>query len=308
MNIAKNMTELIGNTPLVYADALLPEGSSARIALKIEAANPIGCVKERIALAMIEDAEKRGLLQPGGTIVEPTSGNTGIGLTGVAAVKGYKVILTMPESMSEERKKLLVALGAKLELSPAEQGMKGAIAMAESIAAKTPGSFIPSQFTNPANPEIHRRTTAREIWEDSDGKVDLFVAGVGTGGTVTGTGKGLKGYNPNIKIIAVEPESSPVLSGGSPGKHKIQGIGAGFIPSVYDGSTVDEIIRISDEKAGEAARTLARKEGLLLGISSGAAASAAVELARRPENSGKLIVALMPDTGERYLSTWLFSE
>jgi cysteine synthase len=311
MKIAKNMTELIGNTPLVYADSLLDDKAAAagtRIALKLESYNPLGCVKERIALSMVEDAEKKGLLSPGALIVEPTSGNTGVGLAGVAAVKGYRLILTMPDSMSIERRKLLAALGAELVLTPAEKGMKGAIAEAERIVEENPGAFLPGQFDNPANPEVHRRTTAEEIWRDSDGKVDIFIAGVGTGGTVTGAGSGLKGKNSSIQVVAVEPEGSPVLSGGEPGKHKIQGIGAGFIPAVYDSGVPDRIIRVSDQEAGETARLLATKEGLLVGISSGAAAAAARKVAAQPENAGKLIVALMPDTGERYLSTWLFEE
>jgi cysteine synthase len=311
MKIAKNMTELIGNTPLVYADSLLDDKAAAagtRIALKLESYNPLGCVKERIALSMVEDAEKKGLLAPGALIVEPTSGNTGVGLAGVAAVKGYRLILTMPDSMSIERRKLLAALGAELVLTPAEKGMKGAIAEAERIVEENPGAFLPGQFDNPANPEVHRRTTAEEIWRDSDGKVDIFIAGVGTGGTVTGAGSGLKGKNSSIQVVAVEPEGSPVLSGGEPGKHKIQGIGAGFIPAVYDSGVPDRIIRVSDQEAGETARLLATKEGLLVGISSGAAAAAARKVAAQPENAGKLIVALMPDTGERYLSTWLFEE
>ncbi|ADK82053.1 cysteine synthase A [Sediminispirochaeta smaragdinae] len=309
MKIAKNMTELIGNTPLVYADVLLSPQAAAqgtRIAVKLESANPLGCVKERIALAMIEQAEADGSLRPGGIIVEPTSGNTGVGLAGVAAVKGYHIILTMPESMSMERRKLLAALGAELVLTPAAKGMKGAIEEAEKIASSRENAFIPGQFDNPANPEAHRRTTAQEIWRDTDGKVDLFVAGVGTGGTVTGTGSALKAKNPKISVVAVEPEGSPVLSGGSAGPHKIQGIGAGFVPSVVDMSVIDRIITISDEEAGKSARLLAKKAGLLVGISSGAAAAAAARLADEKEHAGKLIVALLPDTGERYLSTWLF--
>jgi cysteine synthase A len=311
MKIAKNMTELIGNTPLVYAESLRPpeeREKSARIALKLESANPLGCVKERIALGMIESAEREGKLKPGGLIVEPTSGNTGIGLAGVAAVKGYRIILTMPESMSIERRKLLTMLGAELVLTPADEGMKGCIAEAERIVEKNPGAFMPGQFDNPENPGTHRRTTAEEIWRDTDGKVDIFVAGVGTGGTITGAGGGLKAKNSALRVVAVEPAGSPVLSGGEAGKHRIQGIGAGFVPTVYDSTVADRIITVTDIEAAEAARFLAKNEGLLVGISSGAAAAAARKLAEEPENAGKLIVALLPDTGERYLSTWLFSE
>ncbi len=310
MKIAKNMTELIGNTPLVYAESLRPprgREKSAKIALKLESANPLGCVKERIALGMIESAEREGKLKPGGLIVEPTSGNTGVGLAGVAAVKGYRIILTMPESMSIERRKLLAALGAELVLTSADEGMKGCIAEAERIVADNPGAFMPGQFDNPENPGTHRRTTAEEIWNDTDGKVDIFVAGVGTGGTITGAGGGLKAKNASISVVAVEPAGSPVLSGGEAGKHRIQGIGAGFIPSVYDPAVPDRVITVTDIEAAETARSLAKNEGLLVGISSGAAAAAAKKLAEEPENAGKLIVALLPDTGERYLSTWLFS-
>lgn len=303
MNIARNMTELIGNTPLVYAETLSTLG---RVALKLEFFNPLGCVKERIALSMVEAAEASGELNPGGTIVEPTSGNTGIGLAGVAAVKGYRVILTMPESMSLERRKLLTFLGAELILTPAGDGMKGAIDKARELAAAIPGAFLPLQFSNPANPRAHREGTAEEIWRDTEGGVDILVAGVGTGGTITGLASALKGKNRAITAVAVEPAGSPVLSGGAPGKHGIQGIGAGFIPENYDPSVVDRIIQIDDAAALESARSLARREGILTGISGGAAAAAAARLAAEPENRGRLIVAILPDTGERYLSTPLF--
>ena len=306
--IAKKLTELIGNTPLLqlsnYSDK---KHLLANVIVKIEAFNPAGCVKERIALAMIEDAEKQGLLKPGAVIIEPTSGNTGIGLAMVAAIKGYKLILTMPETMSVERRTLLRALGAEIVLTPGVDGMKGAIAKAQQLAEESVQAFIPQQFDNPSNPEIHRTTTGEEIWRDTDGQVDIFVAGVGTGGTVSGVGQALKAHNPNVKIVAVEPSDSPVLSGGNPGAHKIQGIGAGFVPKNYFPSVVDEVIQVSNDNAILTARQLAQQEGLLVGISSGAAAYAATELALRPENKGKNIVALLPDTGERYLSTLLYA-
>lgn len=306
--IAKKLTELVGNTPLLqlsnYSDN---KHLLANVIVKIEAFNPAGCVKERIALAMIEDAEKSGLLKPGAVIIEPTSGNTGIGLAMVAAIKGYKLILTMPETMSVERRTLLRALGAEIVLTPGVDGMKGAIAKANQLAAESEHAFIPQQFDNPSNPEIHRTTTGEEIWRDTDGQVDIFVAGVGTGGTVSGVGQALKAHNPNVKIVAVEPSDSPVLSGGNPGAHKIQGIGAGFVPKNYFPSVVDEVIQVSNDNAILTARQLAQQEGLLVGISSGAAAYAATELALRPENKGKNIVALLPDTGERYLSTLLYA-
>ena len=302
--IYSSITELVGGTPLVEVAGL--EGQKARIAVKVEAFNPGGSVKDRIALAMIEDAEQRGVLKPGATIIEPTSGNTGVGLAWVGVAKGYKTILTMPDTMSVERRSLLKAYGAQLELTPGSEGMKGAIAKAEELQKSIPGAVILGQFVNPANPAVHERTTGEEIWTDTDGKVDIFVAGVGTGGTVSGTGKALKKHNPEVKVVAVEPASSAVLSTGVAGKHKIQGIGAGFVPKTYDASVVDEVVPVTDDAAFEGARTLARTRGLLVGISSGAAFSAALALARKEENAGKLIVALLPDTGERYLSTSLF--
>lgn len=302
--IYSSITELIGRTPLVEITGF--EGQKARIAVKIEAFNPGGSVKDRIALAMIEDAEAKGILKPGATIIEPTSGNTGVGLAWVGVAKGYNTILTMPDTMSVERRNLLKAYGAKLELTPGAEGMKGAIAKAEELRQSIPGAVILGQFVNPANPAVHERTTGEEIWKDTDGKVDIFVAGVGTGGTVSGTGKALKKHNPAVKVVAVEPFSSAVLSTGVAGKHKIQGIGAGFVPQTYNAEVVDEILTIKDEQAFDGAKSLARKFGLLVGISSGASFSAALELARREENAGKLIVALLPDTGERYLSTSLF--
>ncbi|HEY6915164.1 MAG TPA: cysteine synthase A [Paludibacter sp.] len=306
--IAKNLTELIGNTPLVQlSNYSINKGLEATVIVKLESFNPAGCVKERIALSMIEDAEAAGILKAGAEIIEPTSGNTGIGLALVAAVKGYKLTLTMPETMSVERRNLLKALGANLVLTPGATGMKGAIARALELHEENPNSYIPQQFENASNPQVHKRTTGVEIWNDTDGKVDIFVAGVGTGGTVSGVGAYLKEKNPNIKIIAVEPADSPVLSGGAPGPHKIQGIGAGFIPKNYDASVVDEIIAVSNDNAILTSRQLAQQEGLLVGISSGAAAYAATLLAQRPENKGKNIVALLPDTGERYLSTLLYA-
>ena len=282
------------------------EGQKARIAVKIEAFNPGGSVKDRIALAMIEDAEQKGILKPGATIIEPTSGNTGVGLAWVGVAKGYRTILTMPDTMSMERRNLLKAYGATLELTPGAEGMKGAIARAEELRRTIDGAVILGQFVNPANPAVHERTTGEEIWADTEGKVDIFVAGVGTGGTVSGTGKALKSHNPAVKVVAVEPATSAVLSTGVAGKHKIQGIGAGFVPDTYNAEVVDQVLTVSDDEAFEGARALARSKGLLVGISSGAAFSAALRLARLEENAGKLIVALLPDTGERYLSTALF--
>lgn len=305
--IYNNLTELIGNTPLMEVTNIeKAENLKARVLVKIESFNPGGSVKDRIGLAMIEAAEKSGVLKPGGLIIEPTSGNTGIGLAWVASVKGYRLILTMPETMSVERQKLLKALGAELVLTPGSEGMNGAIRRAEELKAEHPGSFIPMQFDNPANPEMHYRTTGQEIWRDTDGEVDIFVAGVGTGGTLTGTARALKEYKPSIKAVAVEPEGSPVLEGGKAGPHKIQGIGAGFVPKNFDASVVDEIVAVPDEEAVMASRLLAQKEGLLVGISAGAAMTAALAEARKEENSGKTIVVLLPDTGERYLSTVLY--
>ena len=306
--IARQLTDLVGNTPLLeFSNFNASKGLKAQVIGKLEYFNPAGTVKDRIALAMIEDAEAKGLLKPGATIIEPTSGNTGVGLAFVSASKGYKLILTMPDTMSAERRNLLKALGARLVLTPGAEGMKGAIAKAEELRDATPGSIILQQFENPANPAVHIRTTAEEIWRDTDGKVDLFVAGVGTGGTVSGVGAGLKAHNPNVQIVAVEPSDSPVLSGGKPGPHKIQGIGAGFIPKTYNGEVVDKILQVTNDDAIRTSRELAGKEGLLVGISSGAAVYAAVELAKLPENEGKTIVALLPDTGERYLSTVLYA-
>ena len=306
--IAKNLNELIGNTPLLQlSNYASNKNLEANVIVKLESFNPAGCVKERIALAMVEAAEAAGILKPGVEIIEPTSGNTGIGLAMVSAVKGYKLTLTMPETMSIERRNLLKALGANLVLTPGANGMKGAIARAIELHEENPASFIPQQFENAANPEVHYRTTGAEIWNDTDGKIDIFVAGVGTGGTVSGVGKYLKEKNPNVKIVAVEPADSPVLSGGAPGPHKIQGIGAGFIPKNYNGSVVDEVLQVSNDNAILTSRQLAQQEGLLVGISSGAAAYAATVLAQRPENKGKNIVALLPDTGERYLSTLLYA-
>ena len=306
--IARQLTDLVGNTPLLeFSNFNASKGLKAQVIGKLEYFNPAGSVKDRIALAMIEDAEAKGLLRPGATIIEPTSGNTGVGLAFVSASKGYKLILTMPDTMSAERRNLLKALGARLVLTPGAEGMKGAIAKAEELRDATPGSIILQQFENPANPAMHIRTTAEEIWRDTDGKVDLFVAGVGTGGTVSGVGAGLKAHNPNVQIVAVEPSDSPVLSGGKPGPHKIQGSGAGFIPKTYNGEVVDNILQVTNDDAIRTSRELAGKEGLLVGISSGAAVYAAVELAKLPENEGKTIVALLPDTGERYLSTVLYA-
>lgn len=306
--IARQLTDLVGNTPLLeFSNFNASKGLKAQVIGKLEYFNPAGSVKDRIALAMIEDAEAKGLLKPGATIIEPTSGNTGVGLAFVSASKGYKLILTMPDTMSAERRNLLKALGARLVLTPGAEGMKGAIAKAEELRDATPGSIILQQFENPANPAVHIRTTAEEIWRDTDGKVDLFVAGVGTGGTVSGVGAGLKAHNPNVQIVVVEPSDSPVLSGGKPGPHKIQGIGAGFIPKAYNGEVVDKILRVTNDDAIRTSRELAEKEGLLVGISSGAAVYAAAELAKLPENEGKTIVALLPDTGERYLSTVLYA-
>lgn len=307
MRVFNNITGLIGHTPLVEINRFTEKlGLKARILVKLEFFNPAGSVKDRIALSMIEDAEKKGLLKPGSVIIEPTSGNTGIGLASIAASKGYRAVFTMPETMSAERRKLLQAYGAEVVLTEGAKGMKGAIAKAEELARQTPGSFIPGQFVNPANPEAHARTTGPEIWDDTDGKVDIFVAGVGTGGTVTGTGRYLKSKNPAVRVVAVEPAASPVLTQGKAGPHAIQGIGAGFVPEVLDTKIYDEVIDVTNEDALATGREIARKEGFLVGISSGAALFAAVELARRPENAGKLIVALLPDNGDRYLSTKLF--
>ncbi len=309
MKVYERITDLIGGTPLLKLTNYGKErGLGAAIYGKLEYFNPAGSVKDRIAKAMLDDAEAKGVLKPDTVIIEPTSGNTGIGLSAVAASRGYKIILTMPETMSIERRNLLKAYGAELVLTEGAKGMKGAIAKAQELAEATPNSFIPSQFTNPANPAVHRSTTGPEIWEDTDGKVDIFVAGVGTGGTVTGVGEYLKSQNPNVKVVAVEPAGSPVLSKGTAGPHKIQGIGAGFVPDTLNTDIYDEIITVENEDAFETGRVLARKEGLLVGISSGAAVFAATELAKRPENKGKFIVALLPDTGERYLSTPMFAE
>lgn len=306
--IYENLTDLIGKTPLLklgqFAQA---EGVSATLLGKLEYFNPAGSVKDRIAKAMLDDAEQKGLLKPGAVIIEPTSGNTGIGLASVAAARGYRIILTMPETMSIERRNLLKAYGAELVLTEGSKGMKGAIAKAEELVQQTPGAFMPGQFVNPANPAIHEKTTGPEIWEDTDGKVDIFIAGVGTGGTISGVGAYLKKQNPKVQVIAVEPESSPVLSKGVAGPHKIQGIGAGFVPDTLNTHIYDEVITITDQQAFETGRLVATKEGMLVGISAGAALAAAVAVAKRPENHGKTIVIILPDTGERYLSTPLFS-
>ena len=305
--IARDLTETIGNTPLVRLNRVT-DGAHAQVVVKLESFNPIHSVKDRIGAAMILDAEEKGLINKNTVIVEPTSGNTGIALAYVAAARGYKLILTMPDTMSVERRQLLSIFGAQLVLTPGADGMKGAIKKAEELVAANPNYYMPQQFKNPANPEIHRLTTAEEIWRDTEGRVDILVAGVGTGGTITGVSEALKKKKPGFKAIAVEPASSPVLSGGKPGPHKIQGIGAGFVPDVFKKEFVDEIIQVTNENAGAIARRLAKEEGILAGISSGAATWAALEVAKRPENKGKLIVVIIPDTGERYLSTWLFQD
>ncbi|MCI5209511.1 MAG: cysteine synthase A [Candidatus Electrothrix sp. ATG2] len=304
MRIFNNLAESVGKTPLVRLNRI-GEGGAAEIVAKLESANPLGSVKDRIAAAMVDAAEADGLLSPETTIIEPTSGNTGIGLAFVCAARGYRLILTMPETMSMERRTLLTYLGAELVLTPGSEGMKGAIAQAAELVRENEPSWMPNQFVNPANPAMHERTTGPEIWEQTDGKVDIFVAGVGTGGTITGTGRFLKRQKPKVRVVAVEPEASPVLSGGKPGPHKIQGIGAGFIPGILDRELIDEVVQVSNEEAMDTARKLARTEGILCGISSGAAAAAALKLAVQPEHQGKRIVVMLPDTGERYLSTEL---
>jgi cysteine synthase A len=306
MNIAKNLSELIGNTPMVELGQIT-QGLSATVAAKLESFNPCGSVKDRIGYSMIDAAEKEGKITPGRTvIIEPTSGNTGIALAFVCAVKGYRLILTMPDTMSMERRSLLHAFGAELVLTPGPKGMRGAVEQAEELAAETPNAYVPQQFNNPANPDVHRRTTAEEIWRDTDGSVDIFIAGIGTGGTITGVGEVLRERKPSVQIIAVEPQASPVLSGGDPGPHRIQGIGAGFIPKILNNEIYDEVFQVSNDEAEEMARRLAVEEGILSGISSGAAAHAALEVARRPSSKGKLVVVVLPDTGERYLTTQMF--
>ena len=307
MNIYEDITKTVGRTPLVRLHRIT-EGVKAQVVVKLESFNPLSSIKDRIGVAMIDDAEKRGLLKKDSVIIEPTSGNTGIALAFVAAARGYKLILTMPDTMSMERRQLLQIFGAEVVLTPGAEGMKGAVKKAEELTASTPNAYMPQQFNNTANPEIHRKTTAEEIWNDTDGKIDILVAGVGTGGTITGISEVIKKRKPTFKAIAVEPEASPVLSGGQPGPHKIQGIGAGFVPQVLDRSIIDEIVKVSNDNAGITARRLAREEGILVGISCGAALWAALEVAKRKENEGKLIVVILPDTGERYLSTWLFKE
>ncbi|MBU1700061.1 MAG: cysteine synthase A [Candidatus Eisenbacteria bacterium] len=305
--IATNITELIGNTPMVYLNQIA-EDCEARIAAKLESFNPLSSIKDRLGLSLIQEAEKDGSLRPGMTIIEPTSGNTGIALSFIAAAKGYHAILVMPDTMSVERRHMMTVLGAELVLTPGAEGMKGAVAKAEELVASRDDAFMPNQFENPANPLIHRETTALEILRDTDGQVDIVVCGVGTGGTLTGVSQRIKQEKPEVQIVAVEPEDSPVLSGGAPGPHKIQGIGAGFIPKVLDIKQIDDIVKVSNAQAGEATRRLAKEEGILAGISSGAATHAALEVARRKENKGKLIVVILPDTGERYLSTWVFQD
>ena len=309
-NMYHSATDLIGNTPLLYLHRYMEKSgiSDVNVIAKLEYFNPTGSVKDRVALSMIEDAEEKGLLKPGATIIEPTSGNTGIGIASVAAIKGYKAILTLPETMTIERRNILKAYGAEIVLTDGFKGMKGAIEKAEELAKEIPGSYIPGQFVNPANPEVHRKTTGPEIWKDTDGEVDLFIAGVGTGGTLTGVGEYLKSQNPDVKIVALEPASSPVLSTGKGGPHKIQGIGAGFVPDVLNTTVYDEIFTVENDDAFATGKLLAKKEGILVGISSGAALYGAIELAKRPENKGKTIVALLPDTGDRYYSTPLFTE